>query len=245
MENVIESLELLGPFICRHIPGILHHHDHAPVSGRIRTDRTQICVRQRTAFPAVMDSGTGIHKDFGHILHVLQGHLYNTVSYTHLDVYKRQYQYSRTLNQQTYSYDYNITAFKAEEALTSAIQYVTSQNTPVLYMLTGHGEENLTENMQNLLKKANFDVQEFSLTGTQELAANEYTIVLINNPTSDITELEYNDLQAYMDAGGRMMFNVEYSYPENMTYFDKLLDVYKRQVQRLYAVRPELSGSGD
>lgn len=142
------------------------------------------------------------------------------------------YQYSRTLNQQTYSYDYNITAFKAEEALTSAIQYVTSQNTPVLYMLTGHGEENLTENMQNLLKKANFDVQEFSLTGTQELAANEYTIVLINNPTSDITELEYNDLQAYMDAGGRMMFNVEYSYPENMTYFDKLLARYGVSVQR-------------
>lgn len=67
-------------------------------------------------------------------------------------------------------------------------------------MLTGHGEESLTDNMQNLLKKANFDVQEFSLTGTQELAANEYTILLINNPTSDITELEYNDLQAYMVA---------------------------------------------
>lgn len=143
------------------------------------------------------------------------------------------YQYTRTLNQQTYSYEYEVTAFKAEEALTSAIQYVTSTHTPILYTLTGHGESAMTSNVQTVLKKANFDIQDLNLiTSEAELEANNYTVVIINNPTQDLTEPEYETLQNYLDNGGRMMINLSVNYPDSMTYMDKLLARYGVNVER-------------
>ena len=143
------------------------------------------------------------------------------------------YEYTQTLNQQTYSYDYQITAFQAEETLTSAIQYVTSENTPVLYQLTGHGETELSSGVQSLLTDANFGLESYSFTSAETpLEANDYTVLIINNPTSDLTDLEYEDLQAYLDDGGRLMINLSVAYPETMENFNRLLARYGVTVHR-------------
>ena len=55
------------------------------------------------------------------------------VSYS--DIYVTDY----SMNYSTYQYDTS-TSFDGENALTNAIHYVSSQNLPKVYQLTGHGE---------------------------------------------------------------------------------------------------------
>ncbi len=143
------------------------------------------------------------------------------------------YQYKKTLNQSKGQYEYEVTAFKAEEALTSAIQYVISENTPVLYTLTGHGETALDSSIATLLGKANFQIKDLNLLmPDEELTANNYTVVMINNPMQDLSKQEYETLQAYLDDGGRLLLNLSVNYPENMTNFDTLLARYGVSVEQ-------------
>ena len=135
------------------------------------------------------------------------------------------YSYTQEMNYETYSYEYEITAFNAEEALTSAIQYVVSENTPILYCLTNHGETELNANTQTLLKKANFDIRSLNLL-TETVEPNGYTVLIINDPRIDLTQGEYEILMDYLDNGGRMMVNLSVNYPDNMAYFDQLFARY-------------------
>jgi ABC-2 type transport system permease protein len=135
------------------------------------------------------------------------------------------YSYTRDMNYETYEYEYTVTAFAAEEALTSAVQYVVSENTPVLYCLTNHGETELETNVKSLLKKANFDIRSLNLM-TETIEPNRYTILVINDPRLDLSELEYNAILEYLDKGGRMIVNLSVNYPDNMTYFDQMLARY-------------------
>ena len=142
------------------------------------------------------------------------------------------YQYEQTTGSNGYSTNYEITAFRAEEALTSAIQYVTNANTPILYTLTGHGESALASGMSTMLKKANFDIQSFNfMNPDQKLEANNYTVLLINNPMQDISDYELEDLENYLEAGGALMLNLSVNYP-GLANFDALMERYGVQVEK-------------
>ena len=137
------------------------------------------------------------------------------------------YEYQQTQSSDFYDTSYEITAFRAEEALTSAIQYVTNTNTPVLYTLTGHGESALASGMTSMLKKANFDLKEFNfMNSAQKLEANNYTVLLINNPMQDISDYELQDLENYLEAGGNLLLNLSVNYPEGLKNFTALLERY-------------------
>ena len=51
-----------------------------------------------------------------------------------------------------YSYSYN-TSFDGEGAITSAIDYVVTEDLPRLYLLEGHGEEELPATFREQLEK--------------------------------------------------------------------------------------------
>ena len=61
-----------------------------------------------------------------------------------------------------YSYSYN-TSFDGEGAITSAIDYVVSEELPQLYMLEGHGEAELPATFSEQIEKENIEVSSFSL----------------------------------------------------------------------------------
>ena len=57
-----------------------------------------------------------------------------------------------------YSVDYSTytqtkSAYDGEGQLTSAISYVTSDNQPKVYVITGHGESSLDSSFQSALEK--------------------------------------------------------------------------------------------
>lgn len=109
-----------------------------------------------------------------------------------------------------YSYDYysggfsNTTSFNGEQEITSAIYYVVSDSLPVVYTLTGHGEEAISETVLNLLSQQNMEQQSLSLL-TEEAVPEDAAAVVVSVPQSDISEDEAERLKEYLAAGGQMI----------------------------------------
>lgn len=101
------------------------------------------------------------------------------------------------------SYSYT-TSFDGEGAITSAIDYVVSEDHPKLYMTEGHGEQELSAVFAEQIEKQNIETITFSLLNT-DAVPEEADVVLIYAPTSDISEEEKDMLAEYTKKGGKLM----------------------------------------
>lgn len=99
-----------------------------------------------------------------------------------------------------YSYSYN-TSFDGEGAITSAIDYVVSEELPQLYMLEGHGEAELPATFSEQIEKENIEVSSFSLL-TVDSVPEEADCVLIYAPTAAMTMYDMARVNAngYFDS---------------------------------------------
>ena len=106
------------------------------------------------------------------------------------------------------TYEYSVT-FNGENALTSAIDYVTNGNLPKLYLLSGHGENSLSTSLTDAISNDNIETASLSLL-TMEAVPEDATAVLINGPTSDISADELELLRTYLSKGGNVMLVTDY-----------------------------------
>lgn len=104
-------------------------------------------------------------------------------------------------NMMTQSYE---TSFDGEGAITSAIDYVVSEDLPQLYILEGHGEAELSEVFASQIEKENIETTTFSLLN-EDSVPEEADCVLIYAPTSDISAEEKDLLAEYVTDGGKLM----------------------------------------
>lgn len=95
-------------------------------------------------------------------------------------------------------------SFDGEGAVTSAISYVVSEELPQIYLLTGHGEAELSETFAAELERSNMETAELSLLNVDEIP-QDCDAILINAPTSDISQEEQAMLQEYLQGGGRLL----------------------------------------
>ncbi len=102
-----------------------------------------------------------------------------------------------------YSYSYT-TSFDGEGAITSAIDYVVTEDLPQLYVLEGHGESELPSTFADQINKENMETVSLSLL-TVDAVPEEADCVLIYSPTSDISEEERDMLADYVSGGGKLM----------------------------------------
>lgn len=102
-----------------------------------------------------------------------------------------------------YSYSYS-TSFDGEGAITSAIDYVVSDDLPQMYVLEGHGEAELPSTFSDQLEKENIEVNTLSLLNVDEIP-EEADGILIYAPSSDISEEEKEMLASYVQEGGKLM----------------------------------------
>lgn len=102
-----------------------------------------------------------------------------------------------------YSYSYT-TSFDGEGAITSAIDYVVTDALPQLYVLEGHGEQELPQTFADQITKENIETTQFSLL-TNDSVPEEADAVLIYEPQSDISEEEKTKLADYANAGGKLL----------------------------------------
>jgi len=102
-----------------------------------------------------------------------------------------------------YSYSYT-TAFDGEGAITSAIDYVVTENLPRMYVLMGHGEQDLPQTFADTVEKENIVTQSLSLLTSDEIP-QDAACVLLYAPQSDLPETEAQMLTDYADEGGKLL----------------------------------------
>ena len=94
------------------------------------------------------------------------------------------------------TYTQTKSAYDGEGQLTSAISYVTSEDLPKVYTITGHGETALDDTFKSALEKMNISVEDLTLL-QEEAIPEDAAAVIINGPTSEDTPNFDGILSAY------------------------------------------------
>jgi len=110
--------------------------------------------------------------------------------------------YEYELDYSTYSYV--ITGFDGEGAITSAIDYVVSEDLPKVYVLEGHGEGELPTTFSDSMEKENIEGETLSLLTVDEIP-EDADAIMIYAPQSDISENEKTMLADYAENGGKLL----------------------------------------
>lgn len=115
-----------------------------------------------------------------------------------------------------YSYSYTTTtSFDGENALTNAIHYVSSDDLPKVYTLTGHGEAALSDSIKAMLEQDNFEYEELSIL-TADALPEDAAAVVIHQPTTDLNEDEAALLISYLENGGNVVLSMAYMATDKM-----------------------------
>ena len=114
-------------------------------------------------------------------------------------------------------------AYDGEGLVTSAIDYVTNKNIPVLYVLNGNGEAALDDTFLAAIDKNNVEVKSLNLL-SEDIPADAAAL-LINAPEKDYSEEQAQKIITYLENGGSAMIASNYSIYQ-MPNFDSILQNY-------------------
>lgn len=117
------------------------------------------------------------------------------------------------------------TSFDGEGAITSAIDYVVSEELPKLYVLEGHGESELPETFAKQIERENMETATFSLL-KEDTVPEDADAILLYAPTSDISEKEKELLVEYVENGGKMMVAAGPTESGKLTNLYSILEAY-------------------
>lgn len=133
--------------------------------------------------------------------------------------YSEMYDYR--MNYSTYIYD---TFFTGESAVTSAVDFVTSENLPKVYTLSGHGEISFDSNLSSAIERQNIALVPLSLL-SRSTVPDDCQCLIICSPASDLSKEESAAILDYLKSGGNMLIFADYS-EENMPNFSDILSYY-------------------
>ena len=171
-----------------------------------------------------------------------------TISFTDIIVYDQSSYYMTGQMQES--------QFDAEGQLTSAVNYVTSEETKKIYRTGGHGESTVSTSLSELFEKANLSMEELNLLMNSEIP-EDCDLLFMYAPTTDITEDEKNTLSEYLKNGGKMMLisGAEDQETPNLDAFMEeyglqMADGYIADTERAYqgnpySFFPEINASGE
>ena len=127
------------------------------------------------------------------------------------------------------TYTQTKSAYDGEGQLTSAISYVTSEDLPKVYTITGHGETALDDTFKSALEKMNISVEDLTLL-QEEAIPEDAAAVIINGPTSDFSADDAAKISTYLAGGGKLIVTTAYNKTEDTPNFDGILSAYDIQV---------------
>lgn len=111
-----------------------------------------------------------------------------------------------------------------EGQIASALMYVTNEELPVMYIMSGHGEIALTDTQKSLISKNNVDMIPFDALSS-DAVPEDCDILFINYPGYDFTEAQTEVVKSYMAAGGKVIMNLDYVAAE-FSNLNSLLNYY-------------------
>ena len=104
----------------------------------------------------------------------------------------------------------SVTGVAVERRMTSALLFVGTGITPIVYELTGHGEIALSAlNFQDTVERENFSLKSLNLLLTA--IPDDASVIIINGPRRDIGDAEAQKLLDYLGKGGRLLVLADYN----------------------------------
>jgi ABC-2 type transport system permease protein len=104
------------------------------------------------------------------------------------------------------TYSYQISAYDAEGQITSALQNITSDTSDKVYIVEGHNETDLGSSFTEYITKKNMTTESLNLRNSD--IPSDCTMLVINGPTTDLSEDECNKLSAYLEKGGKALLTL-------------------------------------
>ena len=123
------------------------------------------------------------------------------------------------------SMSYVPTGFDGEGQITSAIHYVTSEDRPVVYTLSGHNEKSLPSSFTDAVSKANIEVESLNFMAA-DIVPEDAQAVVVLAPQMDFTEDDVKKLDAYLDNGGTLIASVAYNSIDELPNFRGIIERY-------------------
>ena len=153
------------------------------------------------------------------------------------------------------TYQSQVSGFDGEGQLTSAIDYVLSDELPIVYYVTGHNEVSLPDAVTDRIQKANLELKELNLL-TAGAVPEDAAGLLLDSPESDYSADEAQAVITYLQNGGKVLMLTDYTGKEHTNY-DSILAEYgvevtdgivvetdsSKYVQRPYYIVPTISAS--
>ncbi|MGN0343105.1 MAG: Gldg family protein [Roseburia sp.] len=138
--------------------------------------------------------------------------------------YNDVYQYTADYN----TFSYVLSGYDAEGLIDSAIAYVTTDDVPVYYEITGHGETALGGGFLSSIEKGNISLEEINLMDYDEIP-EDAVVVIINGPVSDFSADDRDKVLDYIEAGGNLFITTTYTDAE-MSNFYQILAEYSVEI---------------
>lgn len=112
----------------------------------------------------------------------------------------------QTMDYQTYQTQ--VTGIDVEGQLSSAIQYVTMEELPLIYLVSGHGEEEVGKAFGESMEKMNVTTKKLQTATISEIP-EDCDILFINAPDTDFKEEEVTMIKDYLAAGGNVIITLD------------------------------------
>ena len=127
----------------------------------------------------------------------------------------------------SYTYQQTVSGYDAEGLLTSAVAYVTNEDTSPVYQVEGHGEQTLEQAFSDGVKKENVAFETLTLLTADGVPENASGVMLLSS-TSDLNEDDAQKLIDYLNRGGRILLTTSYTeyFSEEMPNLTKVLDYF-------------------
>lgn len=127
--------------------------------------------------------------------------------------YNNIYETSSEFDYNTYSYNTTTTGYDGEGQITSALDYVLSDDMPKVYMTEGHNELTLSSTFSAALDKENVEYETINLMD-YDTVPEDAACVLINGAVTDFSTDDVDKVTEYLDRGGKVVLVLGYSQEE-------------------------------
>lgn len=129
------------------------------------------------------------------------------------DIYQSEIDYT--------TYSYVNTGYDGEGQITSAIDYVLSDDIPKVYITSGHDEYSLDTGFSSALEKENVDYETITLLDYESIP-EDAAMLFIHSPATDFSAEDVQKVIDYLEQGGNVVVVVGYT-DADMTNFKSLL----------------------
>lgn len=107
------------------------------------------------------------------------------------------------------TYSQTTTGYDGEGQITSALEYVATDDIPVFFLLEGHKELPLGNMFTDVLDKSNYETKPLNLL-KHDKVPKKAAALLINGVQSDLSEDDAKKISAYFNNGGNVIVSMDF-----------------------------------